>query len=77
MSAAKARALAVFQGLDIKWEVAGQPINAVMASLEEVEHFRPVVEAAKAFVDARSGAQRSNACGALFDAVDELRKSGR
>jgi hypothetical protein len=71
------RAWLTLKSLKIQWHVPGEPISAVVSALEEAEHFRPVVEAAKELVDAKSGEQRFKAMWAVFHAVRYLRKSGR
>lgn len=77
ISPERRRALAVLTGLNVQWHISGKSWDATLAALEEVEHFRPVVEAAKAFVDAKSGVQRFNALCDIASAVTQLRKNGR
>jgi len=71
------RAWATIKALNIQWHVAGEAISATVSALEEVEHMRPVVEAAKAVNDAISGEARAQAVVALLEAVAKLRGSGR
>lgn len=53
-------------------------VNAALVdAYEEVEHTRPIVDVAKALVDAKSGEARALAIEALFGAVAKLREAGR
>lgn len=77
MTPEKKRALESLDALKVSWHVNGAPYAATLAAFEEVEHFRPVVEAAKAVSDADSGETRSVAVVQLLLAVSTLRGSGR
>jgi hypothetical protein len=65
------------KALAVQWHVPTEAVAATISALTEVEHTRPVVEAAKVLVDAKSGEARALAIEAIFDAVARLRKSGR
>lgn len=77
MSPEKRRAWESYERLGVRLDVPSQVINAIVAALEEIEHMRHVVEAAKAVHDAISGEARAQAVKALLEAVATLRGSGR
>lgn len=74
MSAARQRALATFKTLTIRWDNPSAVIGLVFGVLVEVERVRPIVDAAQAVVDAKSGQQLADARNALIDAVYAARK---
>lgn len=74
MSPERRRALDRLEAKGVKWHVAGEALNVALDAHEEVEHLRPVVDIAKALVDAKSGEARARAIELLFPAIAKLRK---
>jgi hypothetical protein len=77
MTPERERAWESVKALAVQWHIPSAAVSATLAALEEVEHVRSVVELAKALVDAKSGEARAVAIESLFDAVANLRASGR
>ncbi len=76
MTPERRRALDRLEARRVRWYSPSEPITVLTEAYEEIEHMRPVIDAAKALVAAKSGEQRALAIERIFAAVEKLRKSG-